>query len=386
MKKIYFFIFTGVIITLLVGFWVYSFLFGSPTNDDSIFTNLGIFGQNNTEEIYTPPVTDETPVVDVAADQLRQLTTKPVLVGKILAQNDVSVMRYVEAGTGHIFDINLTTGSENRVSQISIPFASEAVISPSGDYVAVRSGYTNNNTLMLVDLTTETSPIETKLPNLVESFAFGYNNELLFTEFSLGQTEGRGYLPSTKTTRRLFSAPFTTHNMAWSNSSTSNHIIYTKPAASQLGYAYEITASGLKRLSISGFGLTVSQSNGVRFIGTLSGANYITTIGTRSGTFERSPAAVIPEKCTVSAREIDVYFCASPIRLQIANYPDVWYQGKYTFDDYLWAAKPGRSTLLVHPLQSLGRSLDIVDPQLSQDERMVYFINKTDKSLWLYEI
>ncbi len=386
MKKIYFFIFTGVIITLLVGFWVYSFLFGSPTNDDSIFTNLGIFGQNNTEEIYTPPVTDETPVVDVAADQLRQLTTKPVLVGKILAQNDVSVMRYVEAGTGHIFDINLTTGSENRVSQISIPFASEAVISPSGDYVAVRSGYTNNNTLMLVDLTTETSPIETKLPNQVESFAFGYNNELLFTEFSLGQTEGRGYLPSTKTTRRLFSAPFTTHNMAWSNSSTSNHIIYTKPAASQLGYAYEITASGLKRLSISGFGLTVSQSNGVRFIGTLSGANYITTIGTRSGTFERSPAAVIPEKCTVSAREIDVYFCASPIRLQIANYPDVWYQGKYTFDDYLWAAKPGRSTLLVHPLQSLGRSLDIVDPQLSQDERMVYFINKTDKSLWLYEI
>ncbi len=386
MKKIYFFIFTGVIITLLVGFWVYSFLFGSPTNDDSIFTNLGIFGQNNTEEIYTPPVTDETPVVDVAADQLRQLTTKPVLVGKILAQNDVSVMRYVEAGTGHIFDINLTTGSENRVSQISIPFASEAVISPSGDYVAVRSGYTNNNTLILVDLTTETSPIETKLPNQVESFAFGYNNELLFTEFSLGQTEGRGYLPSTKTTRRLFSAPFTTHNMAWSNSSTSNHIIYTKPAASQLGYAYEITASGLKRLSISGFGLTVSQSNGVRFIGTLSGANYITTIGTRSGTFERSPAAVIPEKCTVSAREIDVYFCASPIRLQIANYPDVWYQGKYTFDDYLWAAKPGRSTLLVHPLQSLGRSLDIVDPQLSQDERMVYFINKTDKSLWLYEI
>ncbi len=386
MKKIYFFIFTGVIITLLVGFWVYSFLFGSPTNDDSIFTNLGIFGQNNTEEIYTPPVTDETPVVDVGADQLRQLTTKPVLVGKILAQNDVSVMRYVEAGTGHIFDINLTTGSENRVSQISIPFASEAVISPSGDYVAVRSGYTNNNTLMLVDLTTETSPIETKLPNQVESFAFGYNNELLFTEFSLGQTEGRGYLPSTKTTRRLFSAPFTTHNMAWSNSSTSNHIIYTKPAASQLGYAYEITASGLKRLSISGFGLTVSQSNGVRFIGTLSGANYITTIGTRSGTFERSPAAVIPEKCTVSAREIDVYFCASPIRLQIANYPDVWYQGKYTFDDYLWAAKPGRSTLLVHPLQSLGRSLDIVDPQLSQDERMVYFINKTDKTLWLYEI
>jgi hypothetical protein len=387
MKRSYFIIGGGIILAILIGFWVYSFLYGSPeNNEDSFFTNLGIFGQDNSVPFVPPPGNEGVPVVDVTNDPLRQLTTKPVIGMRMLTVGSSSIMRYVEAGTGHVFDIDLVSGGEVRVSNISVPVASEAVISPTGDYVAIRAGYNNQNELVLIDLTNPDNPSSQILPNQVESFAFGYNNELLFTEFNLGQTEGKGYLPSTKATRRLFIAPFTAHSMAWSNSSTSRHIIFTKPAASQIGYAYEIGANGLGRLPQSGFGLSVAQSNGIRFIGQQRGGEYVSFIVGKDGQGNVSPGATIPEKCTAGIRREDSYFCAGPIRVEDRNFPDSWYKGTVVFDDYLWEVRAGGSTLLTYPLRTVGRSIDIIEPTLSPDERMLYFRNKTDRSLWLYEI
>ena len=71
MKKAYFFIGGGLIISILVGFWLYSFLYGSPTNSASIFTNLGIFGQDNSVPFETPsPVDEGAPYVDTTTNQL----------------------------------------------------------------------------------------------------------------------------------------------------------------------------------------------------------------------------------------------------------------------------------------------------------------------------
>lgn len=387
MKRTYFIVGAGIILSILVGFWVYSFLYGSPTNNDSFFTNLGIFGQDNSVPVVTPDtLPEESPTIDVTNDPLRQLTTRPVVGMRALAVGSTTLMRYVEAGTGHIYDIDLATGRESRISNISVPVASEAAISPQGDYVAIRSGYNNQNELLLINLTNRENPTSIVLPNQVESFTFAFNNELLFTEFSLGQTEGKGYLPSTGATRRLFTAPFTAHNMAWSNSSTTNHIIYTKPAASMLGYAYEITAGGLRRLTQSGYGLAVTQSNGVRFIGQQNNGTYITDIVDKDGKSFRSPGAIIPEKCVAGARRADNYFCTGPFELRDSNFPDSWYKGSLVLDDYIWEARRGGATLLVYPLRSIGRSLDITNITLSPDEKMVYFTNKIDKTLWLYEI
>ncbi|MFM2339488.1 MAG: hypothetical protein RLZZ360_124 [Candidatus Parcubacteria bacterium] len=386
MKRLYFFIIAGLIILVLIGFWVYSFLYGSPSNEDSIFTNLGIFGQNNTEEIYTPPVLDEVPTVDVATEQLRQLTTKAVIGARIVDNASTTVMRYVEAGTGHIFDIDLVTGQETRISNISIPAAEKAVVSPSGNYAAVRSGLGNEETVTLVDITTSDNPTSTKLPNQIRSFAFGYNNELLFTEISLGQTEGKGYLPSTAATHRLFTAPFVAHEMAWSESSSTSHIIYTKPTASMIGYAYEITASGLKRFPYSGFGLTITQSGGVRFVGRQGDSGYGTIVINRSGQVFESPGAIMPEKCVGGTGARDNQFCASPFALTEPDFPDAWYKGRYVSNDNLWEISAGKGSLLVYPSHTIGRNFDVQNLQMSEDDGMLYFINRIDNTLWLYEI
>ena len=386
MKRTYFYIAGGTILFLLIGFWVYSFLYGSPTNGDSVFTNLGIFGQNNTEEIITPLVIEENPTVDVATERLRQLTTKPVIGARIVDLASTTVMRYVEAGTGHIFDIDLVSGQETRVSQISVPVAEKAVISPNGTYVAIRSGLGNEGLVTLINLSDLANPSSTKLPNLMRTFAFGYNNELLFTEIALGQTEGKGYLPSTATTRRLFAAPFVAHEMAWSESSTTNHIIYTKPAASMIGYAYEVTAGGLKRYPYSGFGLTITQSGGVRFVGRLMDGGYRAVVINAAGQGNESPAALIPEKCVAGTNNRQSQYCASPFALTERNFPDAWYKGQYVSNDTIWEVKEWRTTLLINPSRVIGRNLDITNLRVSNDSKMLYFTNRTDNTLWLYEI
>jgi hypothetical protein len=222
-----------------------------------------------------------------------------------------------------------------------------------------------------------------KLPNQMRTFAFGYNNELLFTETSLGQTEGKGYLPSTATTRRLFTAPFVAHEMAWSESSSTNHIIYTKPAASMIGYAYEVSANGLKRFLYSGFGMTITQSGGVRFVGRLIDGSYRAVIINSAGQGSESPAALIPEKCVA---EQGKQFCASPFELTERNFPDTWYKGQFVSNDNIWEINGGNATLLAFPSRTLGRNLDVVDLRLSQDVQMLYFVNRIDNTLWLYEI
>jgi hypothetical protein len=387
MKKIYFLIPAGLIIAILVGFWVYSFLYGSPENRDSFFTDLGLFGGNN-EVLPISPELPPEPMVEVSADPLRQLTTRPVIGMRLLENSSSTIMRYVEAGTGHIYDIDMVTGSENRVSQISIPVATEAVISPNGDYVAIRSGSGNQNEVSLISLFSAGSPERTILPNQIEEFHFGFNNELLFTEMVGTITEGKGYLPSTKSVRRLFSVPLTAINMVWSDSTTTPHRLYTKPAENLTGYAYEIRDGGIRRLPFSGLGLTLTSSPEGFIIGRVTGAYYQTTYRKLAGGNETViPNIYIPDKCVVLGGVRELMICGAPLMTTDRTILESWNKGVISTDDRLWSVRLGyESTQLTYPLEAVGRSIDVTDPHISTDNKMVYFINRLDNTLWLYEL
>ncbi|MFM2423775.1 MAG: hypothetical protein RLZZ70_162 [Candidatus Parcubacteria bacterium] len=375
----------GTILTIVVAFWVYSFLYGNPNNSAGMFSNLGIFEADNSVPLDTEiprDTTTETPPVDA----LRQLTTKAVVGVRLLTTGTSTVARLVEAGTGHVFDINLATGNETRRSGISIPVASEAAVSPSGNYVAIRSGYNNQNELIVLDLTTADTPKRIILPNQVESFAFVESDELVFTEFVGGQTEGKGYMPSTGITRRLFTAPFTAHRMSWSEGNTP-HLIFTKPARNLRGFVYEVTSSGLKRLTVSGEGLTVLHSSEGYLFGRTNSNSYETGYVNRNdNTISGSAIATLPDKC-VYGGVTNTWYCASALETNLSQYPDEWYKGGQQFDDRLWQIDTtGRATQLVNPLQAAGRSLDVTNLAIDPTLTMLYFLNKTDKSLWVYEL
>ncbi len=389
MKRSYFFIGGSIVILILIGFWVYSFLYGNTDNDANFFADLGIFN-NETPIISEPtlPTLSSTTTPEVDMPSLRQISTKPII-GMLMVkgQTGTSTMRYVEAGTGHIYDYDLKANTETRISPISIPEANLAVISPHGDYVAILSGSTNQSEVVLVDLTDLNNPTSTVLPYKITDFAFGFNNELLFTEVSYQNTEGKGYLPSTGSVRRLFSIPFSVSRVLFSTSSNTPHYVYTKPSNNLPGYAYEIRGVGIKRLPFAYYGLTMIGQGDSLLVGNMVDNKHQTIHYQKSTQLtNRLPINTLPEKCVFAKNNDQSLYCAANYTSDMAFGND-WYSGTTVADDKIWRLKlGGPATLLFDPEDEAGETLDIIKPHVSTDNKVLYFINKNDNTLWVYDL
>ena len=70
------------------------------------------------------------------------------------------------------------------------------------------------------------------------------------------------------------------------------------------------------------------------------------------------------------------------------EFPDNWYKGLISFSDKLYKIDLEKSLAaqLVSPEQETGRELDVIDMNISQEGKVLYFINKNDNTLWMYEI
>ena len=67
--------------------------------------------------------------------------------------------------------------------------------------------------------------------------------------------------------------------------------------------------------------------------------------------------------------------------------PDLWYKGEVQMNDSLWeySVENESTSLLVSPENATGRQLDIVQPQFGINDANLYFQNKVDQTLWIYE-
>ena len=79
-------------------------------------------------------------------------------------------------------------------------------------------------------------------------------------------------------------------------------------------------------------------------------------------------------------------FCVSPFELTELNFPDSWYKGQFISEDNIWEIGNDAATMISSPSRTIGRSLDIINLQITTDGKMLYFINRIDNTLWLYEI
>ena len=95
-----------------------------------------------------------------------------------------------------------------------------------------------------------------------------------------------------------------------------------------------------------------------------------------------------PNKCVPSNKLSNVVYCGYELTSYDSNFPDNWYRGEQTFTDNIWSINLTTlsATQLVVPEKETGRQLDIIDLYNSPDGKMLYFRNKNDNTLWMYEI
>lgn len=394
MKRSTIIITSSVVVIILLAVWVYLLLFNTPGEAGERFANFTLFGDREVailppeEELFLPP---PEPTVNVAASPLRQLTTRPV-VGFVAIQQSSTTpehVLYVEAGTGHIYRIDLESGEEIRVSNVTIPQASKAAFSPDASYVAIRSGFSNQNDVAFGSLDDTSTLSSQVLPGVIRDFAFSSRNELLFTEANQSNLTARALQPETRTTRTLFTVPFSAGTVQWSPDPSFAHHLYVSPASSLMGYFYTVQNGSIAREPIMSRGLMAIANS--RFIA----YNQLTERQHDSLFFDRvsrevspSPIMTIPEKCTFTTATSSILYCGYQITEYFYTFPDDWHKGTRSFTDSIWEVdlETGSASQLINPLQVTGREIDIIHMTLAPNGDTLFFTNKNDRTLWMFRL
>lgn len=386
MKK--FLIIFGIIVLLLAGaVFTYIFLYGVPESPSEVF---GRFTEAPDRPDYIPDSSDGA--IDLGEDgddtefegtpnRLYQLTTKPVAGAAIIGD----VVRYVERGTGHVYEIALTGGTERIVSGTTIQRVIRAVFSSNGDRVALTSDNGGSLETMLGTLTRigGDGGLElTGLPEGAREAGFSPNGQSLnfFIPTTVGGV-GYAYDLTKEETKELFSIPLSDVRILWATST----YLFTTPSERAIGYVYRVGPGGLEYVTEGGRGLMAFRHASGTLV-SVSGETDIETRDVRTG--EVPFLRLFTEKCTAERPGSRVVICASPLTLAGGVYPDDWYKGKEKFSDMILRVDSASSTVKVLSKleEESGRPIDVLSIGTDTTGKLIHFINKYDGALWMLDL
>lgn len=392
MKRTVFIVIGVSIICILVGVWSYFLFFSTPNPDGGAFANFNL-GNTNDPNVIIPTESEPTePTVNVnSLQQLRQLTTQPVA-GFAEVQSSVSSapeVRYIEAGTGHVYSIDLETGIETRVSATTIPLTNAGVISPNGQYTLMQSGSGFGSEHIVGIMSTTSDELRNfAITDTVTSFTATNENTFVYTTPVGNELVARSYNPNDNTIAELFRIPFRDATIAWGSSEVGPHYVYPHTTSRLEGYVYSYTDGVAAREPASGYGLSAVGSSAGFIYSEIENEEYNSYATSKlTNTTNPAPLTVIPEKCVFSEADPTTAVCGIALTDYSYQMPDPWYKGEVRMNDSLWEydIKNQSTRLLVSPENTTGRQLDVVRPQFGVSDTNLLFQNKIDQTLWIYE-
>lgn len=387
MQKKFFILLGLLVIILLVAIWGYLFLNANPDTAEDVFGNLNPGGEVLPPLNPNPEVSTST--INLDRPKLRQLTTKRVIGYAELKNSSTTpaVVYYAEEGTGHIYSIDLESGLETRISGTTFAQADQAAFSADGRFVAITSdSQQKTKVLELGSISTTTNSVSTLLNEKVLDFAIR-DNQLVYT--SPGTTGATGYAFDLTTEQKsnLFSLPFFDAVVVWGTETTDSIFVYPKSSYALEGYLYEIKNRNLNRLPASGFGFTAfANKDMIVYSGRNSGqpVGYIYNRKTDASGVMQAP--VYPDKCTFTSSGY-TFYCAHEATKPPFEFPDAWYKGNKSYKDGIYKLEGDtmNGELLVDTFTETNRELDIINLKIGAYDYALYFINKNDNTLWMYE-
>lgn len=386
MKRTIFITIGSIILLLIFGVWVYLLLFGAPKEVNEAFTNLG-FGS------FTPIEEDQgsleqTAQLNINNGNLSQLTTRPVAGFAFLATTGSSTekLRYAERGTGYVFEIDLLSGVETRVSAKTHLAVTDAYFSPDGNAVVLISETDSGLEAELEELGDRER--SHSLPTNATNLHFSSSTELRYLLPTSGGSTGYVYNLDEMTTDELFFLPLTDISLSWGVEET---VFYNHAAPWLRGGLYRINNNELTLIGNSAYALSAevpSNSSGVYAVSyseTNKNGNLTSILlKSASDTPTTLPIVVIPDKCAFS-QAAHVLWCASNALDLGREGQNDWYKGLVAFADLLWKVEvaTGKTTLLDNITEISGRDVDVIDLKTDQNDQYLLFKNKRDDTLWL---
>ena len=384
-------IFIGAFILIsLIAIWAYLFFFGTPKSTDDVFANLGIgdtIERSELEDSTPEPVAQiETPV---PKKPLRQLTVRPAAGFFVPDIYEPTSIRYVERGTGHIFEVEIATGNEMPITKFTVPQVVEAVFSPKGTSVIFTTYVDNvrNSFVGVLGNASGTTELVNNIPLPPKADNVSYLDEqtILYTITTPAGTAGYRYHLDSQTQIQLFTIPLNSITMLWGNGLDSIYL-YTKPTRLLEGFAYRVENNTLYRVGTGARGLMYFRNNTteMRTTADLHDIYSEFTFGTST---VRTPVPFLPEKCAFIDSEAQIFWCGSSMEKLDPTFVEAWYKGELSSPDGLWRidAATGNMAMVSDLGLESGREIDIQSIATSKLGHLVFFTNKLDGTIWLFD-
>ena len=297
-------------------------------------------------------------------------------------------IRYIEKSTGHVYEIGANGQNKKQLTITTIP----------GIYSVDWSKDAARAILKYFDSETETA--RTFLGSFMATSTEGVflpssttdaaaspseNNKLFYL---MNGEYGAGIISTfeNKNINEVFSSAFSEFIIDWPQTNTIT--LLTKPSASAQGYLYKIDPRYKSFTKILGEikGLTALYSpTNDRIIYSESRNKSINTkiYDTKNQTAASLGITTLPEKCVFSKTDENKIYCAVPISMPSAKYPDEWYQGLISFSDNLWQINVNTGIAKIIFYKS---DFDITNLFTDKNENYLFFTNKKDSTLWSLQI
>ncbi|MDP2705186.1 MAG: hypothetical protein U1D31_02960 [Patescibacteria group bacterium] len=365
---------------------------GPDLGNGSTVTESGGENGNGNEEANILP-----------APQIRKITGEQVAGVTLIDAASTTVIRYIERGTGHIYEADALTLALKKISNTTIPKIYEALWTGKGDSVILRYLKDDNETIETFYAKLSKNSISgadgNSVSDLEGSFLQTDIREIAVSPdknsiFSLvaSVTSGSGVISRPDgTQKQTFPLPLKEWVVSWPTQDTV--LLTTKPSAEVGGYVYTFNTSTGELGKITGEvgGITASADQSLNYLlysESKQKSFFLNLLNIADKTITRSPSQTLPEKCVWSKKEKSVIYCAVPKTIPSNDYPDAWYQGIVSFSDKILKIdfENNTTSVIADTKEAVGEEVDAVSLSLNAEENYLVFLNKKDSSLWGIQI
>ncbi|MBI2610642.1 hypothetical protein HYW60_01760 [Candidatus Kaiserbacteria bacterium] len=321
--------------------------------------------------------------------RLTQVGKTPTAGHAFVQRDGVSQLRFVERGSGYIFDVSPETGALERLTNTLVPRTYEALV--AGDRVIMR-GIDEAGAVATVagEISTSTSPQapatlkQRRLVNNIRSIAMDPSGaELFYIVDTLQGSAGIRTSWDEKKQKKIFDSAV----LGWQIDFLSDGRITAVENASDnaAGHAYLVRENSLQPIveNVQGLTFLPHPKLSAHLYGS-SAQNVSLFARTDAISTVLLPIRTVADKCVWAPSALTAY-CAVPQQLPPTNFLDAWYRGEMHTSDAWW--KVDVSANAAEPLYgSANTTFDVEEPAIDANGNYIAFGNAIDKTLWLLRI
>lgn len=315
-------------------------------------------------------------------------------------------VRVVEQGQGSRYIISVNPYSNTRVATGEITKVKSAEIFANGSVLLLYESESGESIVRSAFVQFIPNENNSQIQTFEDNIRVATNNKnLLFFTKKIGDslTGLVVDINNPSNTKVVWESGFSSWIPRWGRNSLIS--IQTPTSKIARGYIYLLDPDGKlptnRFLNLkSGGGAFIDTESGYFVLHSIEEDDFVgkTIITNQAGTEKINIPTTLPEKCDGFNA---VFICAVPDSVPSETlsgyqtiFPDSWYQGDLTLSDsiLLIDAETGKKEILLSSLQkdfkdlTENSAIDAINLKISDDGKLLFFINKLDGSLWVLRI